>query len=301
MTVCLMNSSSELKGKIHPSCMVKEVMEVLNIEKREIIFDATFGTGGHSKEILSSGFRGLLLATEKDPSLFEKGKKLEIKFNNFKIFKRSYVEIPEILKELKIKNIDGVLFDLGISFYHISSSERGFSFKKKEILDMRYDFYEGYPLYYHISKLRERELEDIIRRYGEEKRARIIAKGIVSARSKKEIKTTFDLNEVIIKAVKKGNFEKILQKVYQSFRIWINREIENLERVLYFLPHIVRKGGIVVFLTYHSIEDRIVKRFFRDSSNRFRPLTKKPITPSSVEIKLKPNCRSCKLRAGEKI
>ena len=289
-------SNSE-KIKIHPSCMTREIMKFLEPEKRKLIIDATFGTGGHSRAILEKT-KGKLFAFEKDPFLYKRGKEIFEKFKNFKIFNESFTEIPDILKKENIKKIDGILFDFGISFYHISSSQRGFSFKSRETLDMRYNPHKNEPLYIKIKKLSLKDIEFILKEYGELKNYKKIAKNIFKGIREREIRFTTDFNEIILKGIK-GKGEKILQKTYQAFRIWINNELKNIETALFFLPDIMEKGGRAVFLSYHSLEDRMVKNFLKRRD--FKALTKKPLTPEMDEIKQKPNCKACKLRAGEKL
>ncbi|MEN3046196.1 MAG: 16S rRNA (cytosine(1402)-N(4))-methyltransferase RsmH [Candidatus Hydrothermales bacterium] len=295
----MMNTSLTLNSeiKIHPPCMTKEIIEILEPYKRKVIVDATFGTGGHSLEIIKNT-KGNLFAFEVDPFLYERAKKILKEFENTKIFNKSFTEIPNVLKEEKIEKIDGIIFDFGVSFYHISSSKRGFSFKKNEILDMRYNPLVDEPLYKKIKKLNISELEDILKNYGELKNYKKIAINIFKKLRAREIKYTEELNEAILDKIR-GNKEKILQKVYQAFRIWINDEIKNIQTVFSFLPQIIEKGGRVIFLSYHSIEDRLVKNFLKNKE--FKILTKKPLLPTEEEIKLKPNCRSCKLRAAEKL
>ncbi|MEN3043893.1 MAG: 16S rRNA (cytosine(1402)-N(4))-methyltransferase RsmH [Candidatus Hydrothermales bacterium] len=294
-----MNTSLALNSeiKIHPSCMVKEIIEILEPYNKKIIVDATFGTGGHSLEIVKNT-KGKLIAFEVDPFLYERGKKILKEFENAKIFNKSYTEIPSVLKEENVEKIDGILFDFGISFYHISSSQRGFSFKKNEILDMRYNPLINEPLYKKIKKLNLKNIEYILKNYGELKNYKKVALNIFKNLKEKEIKFTEEFNEIVLKKIK-GNREKILQKVYQAFRIWLNNEIKNIETVFSFLPQIIDKKGKLIFLTYHSIEDRLVKKFLKNKE--FKILTKKPLLPNEEEIRLKPNCSSCKLRAAEKI
>ncbi|MEO0270460.1 MAG: 16S rRNA (cytosine(1402)-N(4))-methyltransferase RsmH [candidate division WOR-3 bacterium] len=295
MTNTSVISNSEIK--IHPSCMIKEVIEILKPENKKIIVDATFGTGGHSIEILKKT-KGKLFAFEKDPFLYERGKKTFENFKNFKIFNNSFTEIPEVLEKERTNKIDGIIFDFGLSFYHVSSSNRGFTFKRKEILDMRYNPYENEELYKKLKKLTLKEIESILKEYGELKNYKKVSLNIYKGIKEKEVKYTDEFNKIILKNIK-YNKEKILQKVYQAFRIWINKEIENIKKTLSFLPQIMESGGIAVFLTYHSLEDRIIKNFLKTTS--FKVITKKPLTPSEKEIKEKPNCNSCKLRAGERI
>lgn len=294
MTNTSVISNSEIK--IHPSCMIKEVIEILKPENRKNIVDATFGTGGHSLEILKKT-KGNLFAFEKDPFLYERGKKISENFKNFKIFNKSFTEIPEILQKEGVNKIDGILFDFGLSLYHVSSSNRGFTFKRKEILDMRCNPYENEELYKKLKKIDLEEIEFILKEYGELKNYKKISLNIYKGIKEREIKYTDEFNKIILKNIK-HNKEKILQKVYQAFRIWINQEIENIKKTLSFLPQIMESGGVAVFLSYHSLEDRIIKNFFKNSYFKF--ITKKPLKPSEKEIEEKPNCHSCKLRAGEK-
>jgi len=277
--------------------MVNEVVQFINPKIGDIIVDATFGFGGHSLKILEKEKNVLIVGIEKDREIFEISKKNFEEYENVKIFNEDYENIDKILKEINIKEIDKIIFDFGLSSYHLEHSKRGFSFKKDEILDMRYNMEENLPLWKKIKKMKKEEIEKILKEYGEEKFYKKIAKEIYKQREK--IKTTSDLNKIIEKSVPKLKWNKTKQRVYQAFRIYINDEIEKIKKTLSKVYDFLKPNGRIVCLSYHSLEDRIVKNFFKEK--KMKILTKKPLTPSLFEIKENPRARSCCLRCAEKL
>lgn len=277
--------------------MTNEVVNLLNPCKGDIIIDATFGFGGHSLRLLEKEKDILIIGIEKDREIFEISKKEFENYKNVKIFNEDFENIDIILKELNIKEIDKVIFDFGISSYHIEHSGRGFSFKRDEILDLRYDTSKNFPLWKKIKKLKREDIERILKEYGEEPFYKKIAYYIFREREK--IKTTTDLNRIIEKILPYKRWEKTKQRVYQAFRIYINNELEKIKNALFKTYGFLKIKGKILCLSYHSLEDRIVKNFFKEMQMKI--ITKKPLTPSPLEIKENPRSRSAKLRCAEKI
>jgi 16S rRNA (cytosine1402-N4)-methyltransferase len=277
---------------MHLPVLQKEVLEYLNPKPNENFIDATFGGGGHSKAILERiKPKGKLLAIEIDPVLYKENKKRIPK--GILLVNDSYINLEKIVEGKKFKNVAGILFDLGLSSWHLEESGRGFSFKKKEPLDMRYS-----PL---IQKTAEKiinysskfEIERILKEYGEEKRAGKITQLIIDHRRFSPIKTTKQLVEIT-----NGP-----QRTFQALRIAVNDELNNLKKALPQALKVLKLDGRLVVISFHSLEDRIVKNFFKEffQKGHLKILTKKPVQPSKEEIIVNPRSRSAKLRAGVKI
>lgn len=277
--------------------MVEEVLNFLNPEKGDIIVDATFGFGGHSLKILEKENNIKIIGIEKDREIFGISERNFKSFKNVQLVNQDFENIDLVLKSLKIGKINKILFDFGISSYHIEHSNRGFSFKRNEILDMRYDTEENLPLWKKLKKLRKDEIENIIKEYGEEPFYKKISLNIF--RERKKIQKTEDLNRIIERSVPLVRKNKAKQRVYQAFRIFINRELEKIKNALLKSYSFLESEGRIICLSYHSLEDRIVKNFFK--GKKLKILTPKPLLPSPLEIKNNPRTRSCKLRCAEKI
>jgi len=270
---------------MHIPVLKKEVIEYLNPKPNENFIDATLGFGGHTRAILEKiKPNGKVLGIEVDPE-----KKVEME--RLELVHDSYSNLERIVKE----KYDGILFDLGFSSYEIEKSGKGFSFQKNEFLDMRYSG-EGLTAYEIVNSFSEKEIEKILREYGEERKSRKIAKAILRERKKGKIKTTFQLAEIIKKEVKGGRIHPAT-RTFQALRIKVNDELNNLKKGLEQSLKVLKKGGKIVVISYHSLEDRIVKRFFKE--NNLNILTKKPIRPSLTEIRENPKSRSAKLRAAK--
>ena len=294
---------------MHIPVLKKEAIEVLNPTGEKNFVDCTFGEGGHTKEILKKkDFFGKVLAIEIDPELYERGKALEKEFKGRLILKRgSFANLKEILEKENFKNIFGILFDLGISLWHLKESKRGFSFQKDEILIMRYDKnLKDVCAIDVINKFPKRKIEWILKEFGQEKYAKKIASEIEKERKKKKIETTFDLVEVIKKALPKSYQRGKIHfatKTFLALRIFVNQELENLKKALPQAFEVLERGGRLVVISFHSLEDKIVKNFFRilEREKKAKLLTKKPILPKKEEILFNPRARSAKLRAIEKL
>ena len=287
---------------MHIPLLLKETIEFLNPQPGKFIIDATIGGGGHAAEILKKiGDSGMLLGIDWDKEAIADCQSRFADYKNVILVNGNYADLPEILKQKELPKVDGIAVDLGFSSRQLEKSGRGFSFLKDEKLDMRYQQEtENLTAAEVINQYSEKELADIFWKYGEERNSRKIAKKIIEERKNKRILTTFDLIEIIRKAVPK-NYEQgrinPSTKVFQALRIYVNDELGNLEKILKNMSKILK--GRAVIISFHSLEDRLVKNYFRNLSkeNGAEILTKKPIRPSEEEIRGNPRSRSAKLRA----
>jgi len=301
----------------HTPIMRDEVINMLIKDINGIYIDCTIGFAGHSYEILKKlTNKGILIGMDLDPyALNEAEKKLSTLEKKFLLFNMNYKNFPNILSKLKIEKVDGFLFDLGISSYQVDSLHRGFSFRKNGPLDMRFNNETGGTAKQLLENISEKNLGEIIRIYGEEKRSKSIAKSIVNYRKKNKLETTFDLKEAILEAIKKPD-NKTYSKVFQSIRISLNDELENLKEALKKSAKYLKSNGRIAVLSFHSLEDRIVKHFLKNSisidknnyylrnkatNEKFNLINKKPITASKIEMKKNRRSNSAKLRVAEKI
>ena len=300
----------------HISIMQNEVVDYLIKDLNGIYVDCTIGFAGHSYKILEKlNNKGLLIGIDLDPYALNKAKeKLSGLNKQFSLHNIAYKEFPDILSNLKIEKVNGFLFDLGISSYQVDSSHRGFSFSEDGPLDMRFNQNTGISAKELLHKISEKDLKKIIKVYGEEPKAGKIAKQLIEARNSNKLNTTFDLKNNILNATK-SNDKKILARVFQAIRIAVNGELDGLKIALKNIAGYLKTGGRIVVISFHSLEDRIVKHFFKDctiiddsdyfnrekiSSKKFNVITKKPIFASSTEIINNSRARSAKLRVAEK-
>ena len=293
---------------MHIPVLLKETLEFLDLKPGKFIIDGTVDGGGHSFEIIKKiGPNGKLLGLDWDKDMmslaFKNLKKLA-KENKVELIlvNKNYAELKDVLKNKNLGLADGLLLDLGFSSLHIESSGKGFSFLRNEPLIMTYNV-NSLPAYEFLKRVQFKELSKILKNYGEERYAVQIAKKIIEKRKIKKIENTFDLVEIIKEAVPlKYLHQKIhpATKTFQALRIYLNKELENLKKVLSEIENIVLPGGKIVIISFHSLEDRIVKNFFKEMSKnkKLKILTKKPITPKYEEIKNNPKSRSAKLRSA---
>lgn len=293
---------------MHEPVLLKEVISSLNLTPGKFIIDGTINGGGHSKEILKKiSPNGILLGIDLDKEIIESTKEIilnqGIKLKSkVIIMQENYCNLVEILKDKKLGLADGLLLDLGFSSWHLEQSVRGFSFLKEEPLIMTYKN-EGRTVKDFLNQAGLNEIYEVIKKYGEERFAFRIAKKIIEFRKKKTIKTTKDLVEIINSAVPKFYQHQRLNpatKTFQALRIYINNELENLKKVLDGLKNIVKKNGRVAIISFHSLEDRLVKNYFKkmQDNGEMKILTSKPIVPTKIEILNNPKSRSAKLRVG---
>lgn len=297
---------------IHKPVLLKEVIEFLDPEPGQRLIDATCGLGGHARAILERiGPKGKLLCLDVDRKALELCKKSLKGKENVVFVEGNFRDLKAIARSQGFANVDGILYDLGLSSFQLEDTVRGFSFRKDSPLDMRMSEKTFLLASDLVNSLPEKDLAELFTKYGEERFARRIAKQIVKNRTKKRIERTSDLVDIILKTVP-YKFSRIhpATKVFQALRIAVNQELENLESSLPQAVELLRpfdfaqsRGGRVVVISFHSLEDRIVKNFFKEKSRskKLKILTKKPIIPKIDEIKMNPRSRSAKLRAAEKI
>lgn len=270
--------------------MKSEVIRWLDIGATGTYLDCTAGYGGHFTEIANYASQGRVIAIDQD---IEAIRHLKSKFKDVYHLNFDSIATSSTLKDLKF---DGILLDLGVSSHQLDEAERGFSFSKEATLDMRMNQAEELSALSIINEYSEEEIADILWKYGQEKASRHIAAAIVSARP---LTTTTDLAKVVRQVINRRGKTDSATRTFQALRIMVNRELERLERSLPDLIGRLKPGGRIVILTYHSLEDRIVKTLLK-SDRRLEVLTKKPITPQDGEISNNPRARSAKLRAASK-
>lgn len=311
---------AELK---HFSVMLSECIEGLNVKPDGIYFDGTLGGGGHSYEILKkSAPNGKLVATDLDSYAIERATERLKEFSGrFTIVKDNFKNFLSVKKELGIDEFDGIILDLGVSSFQLDDRSRGFSYMaENEKLDMRMNRESPLSAYEVVNQYSEQELKEIFRDYGEEKFAHVIAKNIVLARKKAKIETVKELNGIIDKSIpmkfkQNGHPSK---KVFQALRIEVNAELNSLYETVLEMARSLKKGGRIVILTFHSLEDRIVKRAFKElecdcicdkslpvcvcgKRKEIEIITKHPIEASEEELKINSRSKSAKLRIAQKI
>ena len=287
---------------MHKSVLKKQVLEYLDPRSNENFIDATFGLGGHSIDILKENKpEGKVLAIELDKELYKKAVSKDI--DRLVLINDSFKNLKKIVKENNFESVSGILLDLGFSSWHLEESGRGFSFKKNEPLDMRYSTDSELTAQEIVNQWSEKDIEKILKKYSQEKFGKRIAKNIIGQRKSKLIKTTFDLVEIIKKAVPSWYQHKRIHfatKTFQALRITVNDELNNIRQALSDALEVLEKGGRLIVISFHSLEDRIVKNFFKNQKS-LNILTKKPIKPSKEEIINNPRSRSAKLRAAVKV
>lgn len=302
----------------HRSVLLREAVDSLQIKQGGIYIDGTAGGGGHSAEILKSlSGSGLLVAVDRDPDAIEE---LERKFSaekNVKIIKNNFSNITEIISEAGIAGFDGILLDIGVSSHQLDTAQRGFSYHKDAPLDMRMS-QSGKSAFDVVNTYGEKELANIIFRYGEEKYSRSIAKNIVKSRAEKPVKTTFELVDIIKRSMPAAAERRAhpARKTFQAIRIEVNGELDALTTALEAAFENANRGALISVITFHSLEDRIVKETFREWAQGCtcpkdfpvcvcgktpRAKIYKSVVPSEAESAENPRSRSARLRTAEKL
>src|SRR3989344_3904391 len=274
---------------VHQSVLVDEVLAYLNPKTGGISLDGTFGGGGHSKAILeASSPNGRVIAIDRDPNTRSIANQVKDRYGSrFSHSVMSYDQTDRLETRF-----DGIVLDLGLSSDQLENSGRGFSFARNELLDMRFDARKGQTASQLLGQASPVELEKIFRQYGEDRHGGQLARKITSRRRSQPIRTTFDLVSVI------GTTQpKVLSKIFQALRIAVNDELNRLTQGLEAVTSSLKQNGVLVVISFHSLEDRIVKNFIR---NHLEPMTKKPILAKEREIINNSRSRSAKLRAGRK-
>ncbi len=306
----------------HTTVLLNEAVEILDIKPYAIYVDATLGGAGHSLEIVKKLTSGKLICFDQDISAIDTAKERLKDFNDKTVLIHSNFEnLKAELSKLKIENIDGFLVDLGVSSHQLDVAERGFSYMQDAPLDMRMDKRAEFSAYDVINTYSEMELKRVIKDYGEENWAARIAKLIVERRKIAPIKTTFELVDVIKSAIPKkmrDENQHPAKRTFQAIRIEVNRELDVIDKTLLTAVDMMNKGGVLAVITFHSLEDRIVKNVFKKLQNTCtcppefpvcvckskqvaEVLTKKPILPDEIEVRKNPRARSAKLRAVRKL
>ncbi len=306
------------EGLVHATVLLNEAVEALQIKPDGIYVDGTFGRGGHSRLILEKlGERGRLIALDKDPMAIAAGR--SIGDARFQLVHSGFEHLDEVLRSLGVEKVDGVLLDLGVSSPQLDDEQRGFSFRFDAPLDMRMDTSRGQTAAEWLATADEGELTEVIRDYGEERFARQIARAIVAARQEQEIRTTKQLGDIVAQCVRTREPGKNpATRTFQAIRIYINRELDELESVLPQCVDKLRTGGRMAVISFHSLEDRMVKHFMRDMAQGDKVpknvpiraadvpqgklhLVGKPIYASEEEVAANPRARSAVLRVAERL
>ena len=306
----------------HKSVLLNETIEGLNVRKGKIYLDGTLGGAGHSYEILKKlDGTGLLIGIDQDQEALKAARERLSGFKNVEYFNLNYIDFEKALDELGIEKIDGVLLDIGVSSYQFDNPERGFSYRFEAPLDMRMDKSLEISAKDIVNTYSEDEIAEIIREYGEEKWASRISKFIVQERKNKKIDTTFELVEIIKNAIPAGarrNGPHPAKRTFQALRIEVNKELDVLNNSIDKFVHRLNPGGRIAIITFHSLEDRIVKNSFKylekdcicpptspictcNKKREIKIITRKPITASEEELKENNRSHSAKLRIAEKL
>ena len=300
-----------MEMEYHNPVLLKETVEGLNIIEDGVYVDVTFGGGGHSKEILNRlGSNGRLIAFDQDQDALLN----TIDDSRFLLINENFRHVKRFLRFHGVKTVDGILADFGVSSHQFDVADRGFSTRFEANLDMRMNQQEVLSAYTVINEYKEEQLRQVFWQYGELRNAPALARTIIAERKHGEIKTTEQLKDVLKKHLPDFRKNKILAQIYQAIRIEVNQELEVLKEFLLQAPDLLKKGGRLSFISYHSLEDRLVKRFIRSGmfegepekdvfGNVSVPLKKvgKLIVPTQEEINLNNRARSAKLRIAEKL
>jgi 16S rRNA (cytosine1402-N4)-methyltransferase len=308
----------------HIPAMLNEVVNYLNCRPGNVYVDGTLGGCGHARAICEKIIPGgTLIGIDQDIDAVSNAETvLKDYSSNIHLFHGNFIRLPEFLEQLEIDSVDGILLDLGLSQHQIENSGRGFSFRKDEPLDMRMDIQSRQTAQELVNDLSQQELQELFRKYGEERRAKQIVKNIARIRRREKIRTSKQLAQIIIDSIpaQAASKQKIhpATRVFMALRIAVNRELERLETFLEHAVDLLNPGGRLCVLSFHSLEDRIVKQRFKDLEKgcicppklpqcvcgqqpQLRILTKKVVRPTEEEIAANPMARSTRLRAAEKL
>ena len=287
--------------------MPSEVVTLLKAGGGGVFVDYTVGAGGHTRKLLETGAERVVGFDRDADALREAAINLHSWHDSVELIHSDFRQFSEILDDRGIQSIDGALADLGVSSMQLDGPGRGFSFRKDEPLDMRMDRSVGQTAAEKLRDVSESDLADVIYQFGEDRHARRIARLFVSTRDQVDVETTGQLAEVVRRAVPRRGYQRIdpATRTFQAVRIWVNREVEVLDEWLLAVCRRLKAGARFAVLTFHSLEDRVVKHTFRhlerDSDIKIRILTKKPLRPSEQEVSQNPRARSAKLRIAERL
>jgi len=285
----------------HVPVLAGEVITWLRPSAGQTLVDGTLGGGGHTRLLAQAvGPTGTVIALDRDPAAVARAS-VDLAGLPVRAFQGNYSDLPETLGELDLGTVDGILLDLGLSSDQLLDAERGFSFHSAGPLDLRFDPSRGEPAWKLVERLSAEHLANLIYRYGEERYSRRIARRIVETRRAAPIRTAADLARVVRQSVPRSHTERIdpATRTFQALRIAVNEELKWLEVGLRRLPDCLRPGGRLAVISFHSLEDRLVKESFRDDA-RVDVLTRRPVRPTEEECAVNPRSRSAKLRVAER-
>jgi 16S rRNA (cytosine1402-N4)-methyltransferase len=290
----------------HTPVMTPDVLNALQPGRGGLFVDCTVGLGGHARALLEAGATRLLGLDRDRDALARSGAALAPWADRVELVHADFREIETVLNARQIDAIDGALADLGVSSMQFDAAGRGFSFQRDEPLDMRMDQSSGESAADLVARATERELADAIFQYGEERFSRRIARALVEARREAPVTTTGRLAAIVRRAIPRRGYSRIdpATRTFQALRIWVNRELEGLDQFIETVARRLRVGARLAVITFHSLEDRIVKHTLRaleQQRGTVKILTKKPLVPSDDEVRRNPRARSAKLRAAEKV
>ncbi|MFQ3307264.1 MAG: 16S rRNA (cytosine1402-N4)-methyltransferase [Candidatus Midichloriaceae bacterium] len=292
-----------LEKKDHISVLIQEIVNAIQPSDGKTYVDATFGAGGYSESILNSA-NCKVIAIDCDDFVLSYADKLQAKFpERFKFFRSNFTDIDQVLENESIDKVDGVVFDLGVSSMQLDNKDRGFSFDGNADLDMRMDNRLEVSAYNIVNSWSEKELAEIIYYYGGERKSRVIAKNIINFRKKQKVKTTSDLIKAMgVKSRSYNDNIHFATRTFQALRIAVNAEMDNLQDALKKIPNLLNIGGVLSVVSFHSLEDKIVKDFYKKISKEeqeasFELINKKIITASLEELRSNNRSRSAKLRS----
>ena len=287
---------------VHVPVMLDQVIQWLDPRPGAVLVDGTLGGGGHTRVLAERvGTDGLVIGIDRDPAAIAAAQQ-NLADLPVRSVHANFCDLPEVLAELEISLVDGVLLDLGVSSDQLADPQRGFSFASGGPLDLRFDPLSGEPARRLVNRLSAEHLAELIYHYGEERYSRRIAQAIVERRRQQPIETAADLAELIRRCIPHAGPQRIdpATRTFQALRIAVNDELKSLEIALRRIPDCLRRGGRIVVISFHSLEDRRVKEAFRGDS-RLKALTSKPLRPDEEETMQNPRARSAKLRVAERV
>jgi 16S rRNA (cytosine1402-N4)-methyltransferase len=300
-----LESDTGRRGATHAPVLVDEVIDALAPERGGRYVDCTVGLGGHTRALIEGGAAEVIGLDRDEDALAIAGERLRQFGDRVVLLHADYRALRDVLAGRHIDAVDGLLADLGLSSMQLEAEQRGFSFMRDEPLDMRMDRSRGPTAAELLGEASEEELADVIFRFGEERFSRRIARAIVHARGERPIMTTGRLADVVRRAVPYRGHQRIdpATRTFQAVRIWVNRELEGLDAFIGDAVLVLRPGGRVAIISFHSLEDRVVKHTLRalERDGRVRLLTRRPVTASDAELGVNPRARSAKLRAAERV
>ena len=291
------------RASVHVPVLLQQVVHWMNPRPGAVLVDGTLGGGGHTRALAAGvGKDGLVIAIDRDPAAIDAAEQ-NLRGLPVRLARANFCDLPEVLDQLKIKLVDGVVFDLGLSSDQLADTGRGFSFSADGPLDLRFDPTSGEPARRLVNRLSEEHLTQMFSNYGEERYSRRIAQAIVRRRREQPIETSAELAELIRRSVPPAPGRQRIDpatRTFQALRIAVNDELVSLEIALRRIPNCLRPGGRMAVISFHSLEDRRVKESFRNDQ-RLKVLTRRPICPDEEELAANPRSRSAKLRVAERV